>query len=160
MKANIFELESDDISSAIRRRPTINRAGSSQAVVVEVDVCRKVEDQLRESEDRLRRLNADLKRQIEERTTQAKEALAKLFEAQKMESIGQFTSTVVHDFNNVLAVIMANLRVLQRQLKGKAHEHAIDHAIATADRAANLAGRLLLYARRKDSVPQAVSFPE
>jgi signal transduction histidine kinase len=131
-------------------------------VVVEVDVTevRKVEDQLRESEERLRRLNADLERQIEERTTQAKEALAKLFEAQKVESIGQFTGTVVHDFNNVLAVIMANLRVLQRLLKGKAHEHAIDDAIATADRAAHLAGRLLLYARRKDSAPQPVSLPE
>ncbi len=131
-------------------------------VVVEVDVteCRKVENQLRESEERLRRLNGDLERLVEERTTQAKEALAKLFEAQKMESIGQFTSTVVHDFNNVLAVIMANLRVLQRRLEGQAHEHAIDHAIATAERAAELAGRLLLYARRKDSEPQPVSLPE
>ncbi len=131
-------------------------------VVVEVDVteCRKAEDQLRESEDRLRRLNADLERQVEERTAQAKEALAKLFEAQKMESIGQFTSTVVHDFNNALAVIMANLRVLRRQLKGQAHEHTIDGAIATAERAADLAGRLLLYARRKESEPQPVSLPE
>lgn len=132
------------------------------SVVVEVDVteCRKAEDQLRESQERLRRLNANLERQVEERTAQAKEALAKLFEAQKMESIGQFTSTVVHDFNNALAVIMANLRVLQRQLEGQAYEHAIDGAIATAERAASLAGRLLLYARRKESEPQPVSLSE
>jgi signal transduction histidine kinase len=130
-------------------------------VVVEVDVTeyRKVEERLRESEERLRRLNSDLERQVEERTAQAKEALAKLFEAQKMESIGQFTSTVVHDFNNVLAVIMANLRVLQRQLKGQPQAHALD-ALATAERAANLAGRLLLYARRTDFEPKPVSIPE
>jgi signal transduction histidine kinase len=131
-------------------------------VVVEVDVteCRKVEDQLRESEEKLRQLNADLERQVEERTVQAKDAMAKLFEAQKLESIGQFTSTVVHDFNNVLAVIMGNLRVLQRQLQGQVHEHAIDGAIATAERAASLAGRLLLYARRKESKPQPICLPE
>lgn len=131
------------------------------AVVAEVDIteCRKVEEQLRESEERLCRLNADLEREVEARTAQAREALAKFFEAQKIESIGQFTSTVVHDFNNVLAVIMANLRVLRRQLKGQAHEHTIDGAIATAERAANLAGRLLLYARRQDSTPRPVSLP-
>jgi signal transduction histidine kinase len=131
-------------------------------VVVEVDVTefRKVEDQLRESEERLRHLNADLERQVEERTAQAKEAMGKLFEAQKLESIGQFTSTVVHDFNNVLAVIMANLRVLQRQLKGQPHANAIDDAIANANRAANLAGRLLLYARRGDSEPQPICVRE
>jgi signal transduction histidine kinase len=131
-------------------------------VVVEVDVTefRNVEDQLRESEERLRHLNADLERQVEERTAQAKEAMAKLFEAQKLESIGQFTSTVVHDFSNVLAVIMANLRVLQRQLKGQPHANAVDDAIASADRAANLAGRLLLYARRADSEPQRIRVQE
>ncbi len=131
-------------------------------VVVEVDVteCRKVEDQLRESEERLRRLNADLERQVDERTTEAREAMAKLFEAQKMESIGQFTSTVVHDFNNVLAVILANLRLLERQLKGQPHANAVDGAIANAERAANLAGRLLLYARRGDSAPQRVCVPK
>jgi signal transduction histidine kinase len=130
-------------------------------VVVEVDVTehRKVEDQLRESQERLRKLNADLTNQVEERTAQAREAMATLFEAQKMESIGQFTSTVVHDFNNMITVIMANLRVLQRQLRGQAHMQAIDGAIATAERAANLAGRLLLYARRKEAEPEPVCLP-
>jgi signal transduction histidine kinase len=143
--------------------PILDQDGQIVAgVVVEVDVteCRKVEDQLRESEEKLRQLNAGLERQVEERTAQAQDAMTKLFESQKLESIGQFTSTVVHDFNNVLAVIMGNLRVLQRQLKGQAHEHAIDGAIATAERAASLAGRLLLYARRKESKPQPVCLTE
>jgi signal transduction histidine kinase len=139
--------------------PVYDREGRIAAgVVAEVDITesRQVEEQLRESEERLRCLNAELERQVEERTAQAKEALSKLFEAQKMESIGQFTSTVVHDFNNLLAVILASLRILQRLAKGQAQADAVNGAVATAERAANLARRLLLYARREGSNPEPV----
>lgn len=132
------------------------------AVAAELDVTerRQVLEALRLSEERLLTLNANLERQVEERTDQAKQALEKLFEAQKMESIGRFTSTVVHDFNNVLTIIMANLRALRRLPEGKAHADAINGAIAAAERGANLAGRLLLYARREDAKPELVCVAE
>ena len=73
-----------------------------------------------------------------------------LFQAQKMEAIGQLTGGVAHDFNNVLQIIGGNLQLLQagRRLERSRHG-ARRMALAGVERGAKLTAHLLAFARRQ-----------
>jgi signal transduction histidine kinase len=73
-----------------------------------------------------------------------------LFQAQKMEAIGQLTGGVAHDFNNVLQIIGGNLQLLK--LVGNLSEAGlarVDTALAGVERGAKLSSHLLAFARRQ-----------
>jgi signal transduction histidine kinase len=73
-----------------------------------------------------------------------------LYQAQKMEAIGQLTGGVAHDFNNVLQIIGGNLQLLK--LVGGLNEAArtrVEMALAGVERGAKLASHLLAFARRQ-----------
>jgi signal transduction histidine kinase len=73
-----------------------------------------------------------------------------LFQAQKMEAIGQLTGGVAHDFNNVLQIIGGNLQLLK--LVGALNEASrarIDMALTGVERGAKLSSHLLAFARRQ-----------
>jgi PAS domain S-box-containing protein len=105
----------------------------------------------------LKRLNEELEQKVETRTREREEALAKLFNAQKMESIGQLTGGLAHDFNNLLAAILGNLDLLRKRLPDDAKfRRLLDGAIHGAERGASLTSRLLAFARRQELKPKAV----
>jgi PAS domain S-box-containing protein len=73
-----------------------------------------------------------------------------LFQAQKMEAIGQLTGGLAHDFNNLLGVVLGNLDMLQeRQEVGSDERSFTDAAIHAAVRGAELTKQLLAFARRQ-----------
>jgi len=75
-----------------------------------------------------------------------------LFQAQKMESIGQLTGGVAHDFNNLLSVLSSGLEVLSMQRKdGDAGPdgRTIDSMRRAIDRGARLTQQLLAFARQQ-----------
>jgi signal transduction histidine kinase len=83
-------------------------------------------------------------------------AEAQLHQAQKMESLGQLTGGVAHDFNNMLAVIVGNLDILVRRLtadNGRVKAMA-ENALAAAHRAAALTRRLLAFSRLQPLDPK------
>jgi PAS domain S-box-containing protein len=85
---------------------------------------------------------------------QAEEALR---QAQKMESIGQLTGGLAHDFNNMLAGVAGNLQLARFHLdQGRTDNlrRYIDGAEGAAHRAASLTHRLLAFARRQTLDPQ------
>ena len=112
---------------------------------------------LQQSEDHLRTANETLEARVEERTREHEEALAKLHEAQKLETLGQLTGGVAHDFNNLLTPVIGNLDLLRRRLPADSKQHRlIDVALQAASRAATLVQRLLAFARRQDLQARAV----
>ncbi len=84
-----------------------------------------------------------------------------LFQAQKMEAVGQLTGGLAHDFNNLLAVIIGNLDIMA-ELAPSAPEHAQLGAAAleAALSGAELTRRLLAFARRQPLKPEEVDANE
>jgi signal transduction histidine kinase/ActR/RegA family two-component response regulator len=115
-------------------------------------------DALQDSEDRLRTANETLEARVEERTRDHELALAKLHEAQKLETLGQLTGGVAHDFNNLLTPIIGNLDLLRRRLPSEdSSQRLIDASLQAASRAATLVQRLLAFARRQDLSVRSVN---
>jgi len=114
--------------------------------------------ELLDSEDRLREANETLEARVEERTREHELALAKLHEAQKLETLGQLTGGVAHDFNNLLTPVIGNLDLLRRQQpQSDRSRRLIDASLLAASRAATLVQRLLAFARRQDLQPRSVN---
>jgi PAS domain S-box-containing protein len=89
----------------------------------------------------------------EKRDAQAALELAReeLFQAQKMEALGQLTGGVAHDFNNLLMAVQASLDLLKRRISPTAEAQSlIDNALEATRRGASLTQRLLAFSRRQE----------
>jgi PAS domain S-box-containing protein len=95
---------------------------------------------------------------------QAQQALEhaqqELFQAQKMEAVGQLTGGIAHDFNNLLMAILGSLEIARkRALEGQNVVDLIDNAISGAKRGASLTQRLLAFSRKQDLKLEVVDAP-
>jgi signal transduction histidine kinase len=105
----------------------------------------------------LTKFNEELELRIEERTRERELALAQLFEAQKMDTIGRLTGGVAHDFNNLLMAVLGSLTLLEKRLpEDPQTRRLLQNAIQGADRGKALTQRLLAFSRRQQLKPQAV----
>jgi PAS domain S-box-containing protein len=90
------------------------------------------------------------KRIAEESLEQARAAL---FQAQKMESIGQLTGGVAHDFNNLLAVVSNGIDILRAAPSETTGARVLDSMRRAVDRGAALTQQLLAFARQQPLAP-------
>ncbi|QIL03363.1 response regulator [Sphingomonas sinipercae] len=112
---------------------------------------------LQESQESLKTANETLEARVAERTREHEQALARLHEAQKLETLGQLTGGVAHDFNNLLTPVIGNLDLLRRRLEpGDRSHRLIDASLQAASRASTLVQRLLAFARRQDLRPRSI----
>jgi len=87
--------------------------------------------------------------------TQKRAAEEQLFQAQKMESVGQLTGGIAHDFNNMLTVITGTIEILADGVKHDPALASIAKMINdAADRASQLTANLLAFARKQPLRPQ------
>ena len=82
--------------------------------------------------------------------TQERKSHEMLVQAQKMEALGQLTSGLSHDFNNILTVVLGNLTALANQPDVKHHlDEFISPAIEAARRGSDLIKGLLAFSRQQ-----------
>jgi signal transduction histidine kinase len=123
-------------------------------LVLLVFVVRRAMDELRVSRDEARTAESRMAAEMRARES----AESKVRHLQKMETIGQITGGVAHDFNNMLAVIMSALQLAKRRMERgqEGVEGFIDSAMDGARRAAALTSRLLAFARRQPLQPSVI----
>ena len=131
---------------SIHAIPMLDAEGSiTEWVGVHTDITEQ-----REAEAALREINLTLEERIRVASAERTEALERLHEAQKIETLGQLTGGVAHDFNNLLTPIMGGIDILSRKL---AHDERAQRiaagAMQSAERAKTLVQRLLSFGRRQ-----------
>jgi PAS domain S-box-containing protein len=105
------------------------------------------------------KITRDITAQRESRKA-LEEAREKLFQAQKMDAIGQLTGGVAHDFNNLLMVIKGSLELLSKRiLQDSRAMHLLDNAQQGASRGIALTRRMLAFARRQELKVTCVDIP-
>jgi PAS domain S-box-containing protein len=88
------------------------------------------------------------RKEAQEALEHAREAL---FQAQKLEAIGQLTGGIAHDFNNLLTAVLGSLELLRKRLPAEPRILGLlENAIQAAQRGATLTQRLLSFARRQE----------
>jgi signal transduction histidine kinase/ActR/RegA family two-component response regulator len=165
----------EDVTEFVRlklqdsRKEQETRELRGQAERMEAEIYRRAQElqqsnkALRESEERLQKLNATLEERVQERGRQleaevrererAQEALR---ERQKVEAIGRLTGSIAHDFNNLLTVVLGNGELLRGHVAegpGAAMVNAIERA---SERGARLVRQLLAFTRRQALRPETI----
>ncbi len=80
-----------------------------------------------------------------------------LMQSQKMEAVGQLAGGVAHDFNNMLAAIMARSEMALLKMNEKDEYYdAFQDIYDAADHSANLTRQLLAFARKQSVSPENV----
>jgi PAS domain S-box-containing protein len=105
------------------------------------------------------KITRDITAQRESRIALEK-ARETLFQAQKMEAIGQLTGGVAHDFNNLLMVIKASLELLRKRVSQDPRAlRLLDNAQQGTGRGIALTQRMLAFARRQELKASSVDLP-
>jgi PAS domain S-box-containing protein len=81
------------------------------------------------------------------------EVRAQLFQAQKMEALGQLTGGMAHDFNNLLTVIIGSSELARRSSNLERIQLLLENIHEAGKRGRELTRNLLTFARRR--APQA-----
>jgi PAS domain S-box-containing protein len=91
---------------------------------------------------------AKITRDVTERR-QLEIAKEQLYQAQKLETVGQLTGGVAHDFNNLLTAVLGSLALILQMTTDNRVRRLAETATRAADRGAKLTSQLLSFARRQ-----------
>ncbi len=84
--------------------------------------------------------------------TEYKKLQAQLFQAQKMEAMGQLAAGVAHDFNNMLTAVVGYGNILYNKLKDNEQlRYNVAQILNASEKAASLAQDLLSFGRKHDN---------
>jgi PAS domain S-box-containing protein len=92
--------------------------------------------------------------------TEWKRLEQQLFQAQKMEAVGQLAGGIAHDFNNILTAIIGYGNLLKAQMLDGHLMTYLKYILDSADRAAKLIQDLLAFSRRQMISPRLIDLNE
>ena len=81
---------------------------------------------------------------------------AQLFQAQKLEALGQLTGGLAHDFNNLLTIIISASKLAGSTKNPERLRELLENIHQAGLRGSQLTQHLLTFARRKNPTPQVV----
>ena len=94
------------------------------------------------------------KKRVAEELEEARNAL---FQAQKLQALGELTGGIAHDFNNLITVVRGSAEMLKRSdLSEEKRDRYLDAIIETAERATSLTSHLLAFGRRQALKPEVL----
>lgn len=80
--------------------------------------------------------------------------------SQRLEALGQFTSSIAHDFNNILSVVLGNLELLVEDLPASDElQELLQEALQATGRGSELIRQLMAYARDEPFVVRSQRLP-
>ena len=91
-----------------------------------------------------------------QREVELEQARVAIAQAQKLQTLGEFTGGIAHDFNNLMTVIVGATDFLLKHdnLNPDKQRKYLESIAQTADRATNLTNHLLAFARRQSLRPE------
>ena len=81
--------------------------------------------------------------------TRRREAEAMMQQSQRLETLGSMASSLAHEFNNLMTIVLANLERLEAEAAPERRARQIERAKWGAQRAARLTDQMLSFARRQ-----------
>jgi signal transduction histidine kinase len=116
---------------------------------------------IRRTEGELREVNETLERRVQDRIAelaesneklkseiaQRKKAEAALVQAEKMQAVGQLTSGLSHDFNNLLTAVLGSLDLIRRYSTDAQIQRLADSGLSATRRGVKLTAQLLAFSR-------------
>lgn len=118
----------------------------------------------RKAEEEVRKINQDLERRVEERTTELESARQQLeqlmkqsLQVQKIESVGVLAGGIAHDFNNILTAILGNISLALAYTRpgDKIHER-LETAEMASIQAKELVQRLLTFSKGETPIRKRI----
>ena len=126
-----------DISDIVRAREAATRAAADLEV--------QVAERSRALEETSAELQAETRRRGD--------IQAALMQSQKLETLGQLTAGVAHDFNNVLSAIQGSLEIIARRATEPRTARIVELGMDATKRAISLTRQLLDFGRNRSLEP-------
>lgn len=105
----------------------------------------------------MHRADADVsRRELDEARRKIERLEQSLVESQRMATVGQLACRVVHEFNNILMLIIGSAGEAVKHGDAVAKEKALRKAIECGQRAADIAGTLLGYATARQTQDEII----
>ena len=103
--------------------------------------------------------NARLYGEIEERLEEERQMRKVLTETEKLSALGQLSSGLAHDFNNILAAIMGYVEMAMYEIpKNNIARQSLDQVLIASHRAKDLVKQILAFTRQSERVHKPILF--